>query len=402
MGLSDTQVTSPKMTHSCCAAFCWSLEAFGIRRWILERINVSDVLREDAVGTDQAGCVLSMGCSLRKAIAEILSRRERRSWDQAKASSTVQLVGRDDYVELDDVSRRVKQSVETATVFVCDEVARALVATSTTWPLDSFSDVESTANRVRGGIEEARLNGCQLIVREDVGHSDSRADGDIWRLDKEIGAEVLRKCLEIPGEDCHDRNKVVLSSFAEGVSCGVHSDNFAVQTPDELGTKFGSQGEEGSFGSGSSWSRSCGEECRPGKEEYFLEPALASPKGLDPQPSPESQPPCRTGTRNFDRGPRVGTTSCKPDGLVQVDTHESKELALAQSEEDLVASALPTSEVQQASFNMGFVDWGIMTGPSDKFLDSTRNESMHGHKTRGEAMDSGRSCLPRASGPEVP
>ena len=325
MGLSESQVTSPNLTHSCCAAFCWSLEIMEIRRWILKRINVSDILRKDALRSDQTGCGPSMGCSLRKAIAEILSRRERGSCGQARPSSTVQLVGCEEHVDLEGITGRVTQSVGTAAAFVCDGVARALAATSTSLPLDSLSVVGSTANRARSGIEGVRRNGCQLIVREDESHGDSCPDGSVWMLDEEIGAEVVRECLEIPGKECHEKTTVALSSFAEGVLCGVHSNNFAVQTPDELGMRV----DQVENGSGSSWSRPCGEECRPNKEEYFLEPALVSPKGVVPQPPQEVQLCWRTGTGNLNRSPSSGTAICQPSSASQFDTQRSSAVAPA-------------------------------------------------------------------------
>ena len=163
-----------------------------------------------------------MGCSLRKAIAEILSRRERGSCGQARASSMVQLVGWEDHVDLKGIAGQVMQSVETAAAFVCDEVARALVATSTSLPSDSLSVVGSPASKASSGVEDVHLTGCQLIVREDESHGASCLDGSLWMLDEEIGAEVLRRCLGSPGKDCCDQNEAILSSFSEGVSCGVH------------------------------------------------------------------------------------------------------------------------------------------------------------------------------------
>ena len=391
MDVPDSQVTSPNLTHSCCAASCWSLEFMDVGRWILKRINVGDLLRKDVAKTGQAGGGPLMGCRLQKAIAEILSRREKGSCGKAKANSTAQLVGGDDSVEFGNISGRVMQSVEATVAFVCDGVARALVATSTRQPLDSFLEVGSTANRARSGTEGAHLSGCQMIFRQDESHGDSHAKGCIWMLDEEIGAEVLRRCLESPGKDCRDQNKAILRSFAEGVSCSVHSNNFAVQTPDEVGRRalVDGQVEDGSSldGSGISWSRSCGEERRPSKEEYFLEPALVSPKGLVPQPPQESWPCGCTDTSNLDSSPSSGTAIGKPGCLGQVDPQISGEVSSAQSDDVLTASAVPTSEATHVSCYVGIVDGGIMTNPYGKFMDSARNEGKHGYKTRGEAMD---------------
>ena len=168
------------------------------------------------------------------------------------------------------------------------------------------------------------------------------------------------------------------------ISCGVHSDNFAVQTPNEVGRRVEGQVEDGSS---SNWSKSCGEERRPSKEEYFLEPALASPRSLVSQPSQTSWPGGCTDICNLDRSPGSGTAIGKPGSLVQVDPHKSGEVASAQSDDVLTASALPTTEAMHVSGSMGVVDGGIMTDPYGKFMDSARTEGKHGHKTRGEAMD---------------
>ena len=54
-----------------------------VGRWILKRIDVSDSLRKEAMGTDRMGCGPLMGCSLQEAIADILSRRNREGCGQA-------------------------------------------------------------------------------------------------------------------------------------------------------------------------------------------------------------------------------------------------------------------------------------------------------------------------------
>ena len=140
-------------------------------------------------------------------------------------------------VEPKNTTGWVMQRGETAAAFVCERVARILITTSTIRPLDSLSDVWSTANGASSGLQGARLNWCQLIVQEDESHHGSRAEGSIWMLDEEIRAEVLQRWLEISGKSCHDKDKAVSSSFVEGVSCGVHSNNFAVHTPADVGAK---------------------------------------------------------------------------------------------------------------------------------------------------------------------
>ena len=118
-----------------------------------------------------------------------------------------------------------------------------------------------------------------------------------------------------------------------------------------------------------------------------MEPALVSPKGVVPQHPQELQPCWWTDASNLDRSPSSGTAICQPRRASQVDMPRSSNVAPAQSEEVLAASALPTSEVTHVSGSIDVVDGGNMISSYGRFMDSAGNEGKHGHKTRGEAMD---------------
>ena len=152
------------------------------------------------------------------------------------------------------------------------ESSKTLVWHGLTGMLDTEAPLESATELFKAMLKMRSAGGVAVVSGE------------------EAVTELVRHGLGVlEGDWCNGR-KFASSSLSEGVLCSVHSNNFAVQTLGEVDPKV--DGQEESRSSKGLY-RSCGEECRPNKEEYFLEPAFASPRGLEPQPSqtcPVSEP----------------------------------------------------------------------------------------------------------------
>ena len=113
--------------------------------------------------------------------------------------------------------------------------------------------------------------------------------------DDSVEMKTVRWCLQRNDRESLGSDEAVGSLVTEGVTCSVHSDNFAVQTLDEPFP--GREGSEHSVVSQICRS-SCGDEDRPIKERYFLEPAPNSLMDLEGLTNQSFKPPAMSDPDN--------------------------------------------------------------------------------------------------------
>ena len=192
-------------------------------------------------------------------------------------------------------------------------------------------------------------------------------------------AEVVRRGLAMLDRNCYNGGKFASSSLSEGVWCSVHSDNFAVQTLGEVDPEVDGQEESRSS---KGLRRSCGEECRPNKEEYFLEPAFASPRGLEPQPSqtfPFSGSRDTSFNEEMDRPLPANRNLWGPP-----DDHEVEHVSLSTLQGNREAGARAGTKSPGLIGSSRRVS--LVKGDTDG-VGSDDSEGVSSHKTRGEVTD---------------
>ena len=249
----------------------------------------------------------------------------------------------------------------------------------------SFADIISRAKTlIWHGPSGVRGSGVSLASTGELFEAMAamcKGGGAVLLGDGSVEIRTTRWCLQRQDRELRGNEEAVGSLVTEGVLCSVQSNNFVVQTLDE---PFPSR--EGSEPSVVSQirRRSCGDEDRPIKERYFLEPApnpFMDREGLTSQPfrppkmgDPDS--PAKDG--NPQHTAASSSSWLGSDGFMAGGSHDRSSGVLCKELfEHKPRQPEPPGSSHRASLVRGDTD-GVGVDDSN---------GVRSHKTRGEVTD---------------